>query len=904
MSSINFDNVWLLLIAVPILALLAIPFFVAVRKENKTWHNVTSSVLHVLIAFLVAFSAAGTSIETVVTKTKVYVLADVSYSANKNLDKIDEYIGNLSENLPQNTQLGVVCFGKDYEVLSVAGTPIRSVKEANVDDSGTDIVSAMNYVKNIYGNDVIKRLVVITDGKQSDESDPSALRSAVNELNAADILVDAIYLDDNLVSGAHEAQVVSVEHSQTAYKNRQSIATAVISSKFVTPAEVFLYRDGVQLAWEFVNLKSGRNYVEFELPTDAEGEFHYEIRLSAEQDENPHNNLCKFTQKVTSVVNVLLISDKKSDATAVASMLGSDATVTNCVATADIPYTVAELSAYDEIILSNVNLANKNNCDMFVDSLLSVVSKLGKSLITMGNLSLSGGNEGAISPSLQQLATKLPVDYANSARDSKLVTFVFDASDSMYNLGRLNRAKSAAKHIVSGLSEKDRVAIVYFHGKKGVQLSVRQLDTEENRTAVVDAIDTIEVKQGTMMSGGLEEAYLHISQLTGFEKQVVFMSDGMNSTLDSDEALDEWAKSLNQLNIPVSVIDVGRGSDDKWDDTWVQAAQRLKRIAEFGGGSYLLADTDSKLSEFVFPQITADVQDAIVDGQLSAVKTDRRFDSVLEGISPENIPYVSGYVNTGLRASATNVLSTEYRLQNGSTVKVPVYSYWKVGQGKIASFTSSFSSDEEGNWLEKWKVSDGENASLATTFIKNVIVQNTPTERRANPFTLTMEGETGYCSLTLAHVNAQSAATVKATVTAPDGSVAEYDLGYNSSVHTAIFATPSEGGYQVSVSYSYKGETFTESRYYYVSFLPEYDSFALYDAGVLYKMLDGVGTVSEDGTLKIEHDESRVELRIVRLAVPFMVAAVVLFAIDIIIRKLKWEDIRSLFKRSHKEKKS
>ena len=92
MSSINFDNIWLLLIAVPLVIAFVIAFCIAVNKDNRNWHNVTSSVLHVLIAVLVAFSAAGTSVETVVTETHVYVLADVSYSAPRNLDKIDEYI--------------------------------------------------------------------------------------------------------------------------------------------------------------------------------------------------------------------------------------------------------------------------------------------------------------------------------------------------------------------------------------------------------------------------------------------------------------------------------------------------------------------------------------------------------------------------------------------------------------------------------------------------------------------------------------------------------------------------------------------------------------------------------------------------------------------------------------------
>ena len=135
MSSINFDNAYLLLIALPLLALLCIPFFIAVKKDNRNGHNIASMVLHVLMALLIAFAAAGTTIVSVITRTEVYVVADVSYSADKNLDTVDSYINDLSQGLPLNTKLGIVCFGKDYQLTTELGKRIKSVKEAGVDET-------------------------------------------------------------------------------------------------------------------------------------------------------------------------------------------------------------------------------------------------------------------------------------------------------------------------------------------------------------------------------------------------------------------------------------------------------------------------------------------------------------------------------------------------------------------------------------------------------------------------------------------------------------------------------------------------------------------------------------------------------------------------------------------------
>ena len=67
-----------------------VSFIIAVRKDNKTIHNVTSFAIHILIVILITLGLAKTSYERIITETNIYILADVSYSSNKNLDLIDE----------------------------------------------------------------------------------------------------------------------------------------------------------------------------------------------------------------------------------------------------------------------------------------------------------------------------------------------------------------------------------------------------------------------------------------------------------------------------------------------------------------------------------------------------------------------------------------------------------------------------------------------------------------------------------------------------------------------------------------------------------------------------------------------------------------------------------------------
>ena len=95
MKNISFDNPYLLLLIIPALLAVIIPFFIAKNKDNKSATWLISLCIHAVIIVIVALAAAGLSSVSVLTETTVYVVADVSYSSEQNLDKIDEYIAQI-----------------------------------------------------------------------------------------------------------------------------------------------------------------------------------------------------------------------------------------------------------------------------------------------------------------------------------------------------------------------------------------------------------------------------------------------------------------------------------------------------------------------------------------------------------------------------------------------------------------------------------------------------------------------------------------------------------------------------------------------------------------------------------------------------------------------------------------
>ena len=107
MINISFDNPYLLLIAIPVVLGLIISYLIVRNKDNKSFPWLLSLVFHIAITVVVTLAIAGLSRTTLLTETTIYVVADVSHSSERSLDKIDEYIEENSPNVQPNLLHGL-----------------------------------------------------------------------------------------------------------------------------------------------------------------------------------------------------------------------------------------------------------------------------------------------------------------------------------------------------------------------------------------------------------------------------------------------------------------------------------------------------------------------------------------------------------------------------------------------------------------------------------------------------------------------------------------------------------------------------------------------------------------------------------------------------------------------------
>ncbi len=877
MKNISFDNPYLLLIIIPLLALILIPIFIAIRKENNSKSVVASTIIHIVLALCITLALGGMIYTSVMTETQVYVLADVSYSADRNLDQVDEYIKEIESNLPRNAKMSVIVFAKEYKVLTQMGESFTTVKDHGfkpLEVAATDISTVISDTVEMFDEDVIKRIIVITDGKQTHTSGSSEMVAAVEKAYSQNVNVDAIYVDNNLTDQVPEVQISQVEFAPSTYKNHPTSARILIQSTYDTDnAIIDFFVDSVRTGTLSVSLNKGFNVINYDLPTGSAGSYDYRFIIRAEEDTATANNVYDFTQTVTNNLNVLLVSWDEADVERVKDFYDEETVIDAYIQQPKVPCTVEEICKYDEIILSNFDVRDIENYTSFVNAIDKVVSRFGKSLMTMGDLRIQNREDTV----LKQLEDMLPIRYGNSDQEPKLYAIVLDCSRSMQNFSRLRIAKQAAIQLMAMLNDNDYVMVVAFWG----DVKVLQAPTKAtNREDVAQLIRDFDPKQGTMLGTALDKAGEQMIELAFDEKQIMLISDGMSHSMESDKPEDVVAE-LKQHGIVTSVIHPA-GVENDTSEVPNGNPEGLKKIAKAGGGQYFLVTRESDLLNVMFSQIAPGLTDSVVEGK-TEVKIALSSSDLVADV--ESLPNIYGYTYAKAKASASTVLTVNYVKANDRVVEAPLFAHWNYGHGRVSSFTSTLT----GEWAKDW------NSENATRFFSNAATASTPLERLDTPYEVNVTFDGAFSQVEIVPVTLRSKASCVVTITTPDNEELVQTLAFDSSRYFYSFETPKTGRYQIHVAYTYDGTVFESNHVFNISYSPEYNMFEVFDPASLHAAIRNRGTVYEGTIPSLENDEKELSTYTVRFLAPLMILSAVLYVVDIIIRKLKISDIKSFF---------
>ncbi len=854
MKKVVLSNPNLLLILILLIVILIIPFIYVLKKRRCDFRIISSFALHLLIFVNIAFALSNVKLITTYedSGTEIYLLADVSFSNQEKLTKLDETIKKIESELDDETKMGVACFGKDFEIISELGANFVSIQDNKVDGSATNIANALYSVQNLFSSDSTKRVIVLSDGKQTDGDCVVAAEELMNQ----NIHIDAINYNEGL-SDKLEIQINDISYTPSTFINHHEEATIAVQSNFTDNVSLTLYKNDEIMATGILDVTEGLNIIRFALDTTNEGTYEYKINVSSTKgkDSNDKNNSLYFVQEVVSDLNVLAISNKEeNNYPFFKEIYGDNAKLTCYDYQHPIPLDLESLCQFDEILLDNLKMDDIPNSEQFAFDLDAFASVYGKSIVTLGEVSSS--NKDSIA--LKKVEDFLPIRF-HPSNDSRVVVLIIDCSFSMAEEERLEKAKAGAKKCLDLLDKDDYIMIESFCQSVNIVHPISKLT---NLEPIKKAIDSIELGPGTYIGSSLNTTYKQIQNLDYDSKQVILLSDGEPSETDTIDPL-SVVKEMSNSGIFTSVINISS----------LAGAPLMNQLSVAGNGSYYYVENSDDLANIMTQEIQDEYIDAIIEGT-AEVSIDQQNHDVMESVS--YLPNVEGYYYSRVRGRAELIASTIYTNKVGGQRKCPIYATWNYGRGKVSSFTSNLYS----KWASSWK-----KVESSRKFFKNFVDSMAPQERIDTSLNIAVENN-GYTStLSVGIISLKENATVKATILSPSGKKETKDLSLAKSLYVGTFDTEEVGVYHLQIRYGNEKDYIDVYKKFTFSYSSEYDGFDNRKEVLLYKIVSGEGEVytTNDSIKKIEHKK---KTQTTDITYVFVLISVVLFVLDVAVRKV------------------
>jgi Mg-chelatase subunit ChlD len=245
------------------------------------------------------------------------------------------------------------------------------------------------------------------------------------------------------------------------------------------------------------------------------------------------------------------------------------------------------------------------------------------------------------------------------------LVLVIDRSSSMSG-GPMEQARQSAIAAVRALRPDARVGAVAFSGGADRVIAPLPMDQADQ---VVQFISGIHAEGGTNIAAAISAANHIMSADPRYIHHVILISDGESEPQSAIAA----AMSLAGRGVSISTITIGSYS------------QLLAEIARIGRGRYHVTSgaglRSLVVSEAMMRQPPAHRQTPFAIREATHLQ-------MLDGVSFEGAPALSGHALSGLRAGATQVLT--------ATEGMPLLAHWHRGLGQVASWTSATS----GSWSD------------------------------------------------------------------------------------------------------------------------------------------------------------------------------------------------------------
>lgn len=664
------------------LALLA-PFFlwmIGRSLADLPWpQRILSVVLRIGFVILLALGLSRLARTATTQKVCTVYLVDVSESVPDAAieDARVEITKGLKEK-PADALVRVITFAKRPRVVAMAD----DAKEAPVLDrhdapttapaakrtglgAATDLASAMQLAYGQYPAGYLRRAVILSDGVQTD----------------GDILAEANRARDFGV------KIFTIPYhrpvpGEVALRDLRVPDKVRVGEPFNLHANIFSSRpqkiratlkqgeainglDGIRT----LDLKPGDNDITFKSVVRVAGEVTYALDLTdIPEDRFKENNRFAVSVAVPGRPTVLYAEGNPARATYLANALSAQELEVDVRGPREIPSSIRELERYDFVILSDAPAEAVSLTQQ--DAIESYVRDLGGGFLFAGG-EAGYGLGGWYHTTIERI---LPVRMdAEKRRDEPQVAMVLvlDRSGSMSGLP-IEMAKAAAKATADTLASDDLIEVIAFDS---APTRVVRMTPAKHRARIQNDIARIQAGGGTEIFSALDAAYQTLTVTRARRKHVILLTDGQAP----HNGIRDLVQAMAAEGITASAVGLGSGIDE----------QLLRLISDGGGGRlYKVADPQSLPKVFTRETEMVSRNAAVEEYFQPKVVAPADF---LRGVDMGSAPFLHGYVATKMKPPpAQEILQSE--------VAEPILARWHVGLGWSLAWTS----DVKNLWAVEW----------------------------------------------------------------------------------------------------------------------------------------------------------------------------------------------------------
>lgn len=723
-----FGRPWWLLLLIPVAALTVISYLRSRRRELIGGRWRTHMTLRLVSAALAVLIAADFSIVTNLVPVYTVVAVDLSDSMIASAEAALED----AHTLRTDGNGASLIFGGDAVIVEDFEGDAQTLRDANaLQSNATDLATALSQAEGLFPQNVRRRLVLLTDGLETDGN--ASKRAAA--LAGKGTQIDALVYD--AWNEGSEVEVYDLFLPREMALGKSAKASVTVQANAPTTIQLSLYDGEEQVYTNRLHIDAGTTDYTIRVTPSQSGVHVFRAQVEPEEDGQKENNVLAACVNVASSTKILLVDGTGNESAALSGMLSEWGHDVDVCAPKGLPPNTASLCKYGLVILMNVDVASM--IPSAGAALSEYVSHFGGSvLLTGGENTFAYGHlhETVIE---EFLPVSVQVEEKESANPVALMLLI-DNSASMGEVGvtlhsesgrPIEMAKLGAIKSISLLNDNDYAGVISFSNKAHVLSPLRPAAERDEIIATVSRMGLI---SGTMYTEALTEAMNVFSAFEGTEKKhIIFLSDGS----PSDDDFMPVVHQLADMGVTISTISVGDATD----------SNALKDMADATGGRFAQVSNVSDLPAMMASDTLLQQVEYTVEGAFQTIVSPQ---TAL--FSETDLPELKGYIRVNPKTDADVPLLTD--------TNHALYAQWHYGTGMAACFMSDLS----GRWSSAWfREEAGQNA------IADMINALMPEEQAyvALDMALTAGGKEALLSLDV--VDASTKGNYEADVTGPDG---------------------------------------------------------------------------------------------------------------------------------------